>query len=147
MKPGQMRQPGCLGSFEARERRGGSEDPWLCVWGFRPICLYRSFNDAPSANSVNSGKYPSLLENVLAYELDFIPGTWVTLSPFWRERVHSLKTACPSRAPTRSTDCRNSWSGGCASASTSSASSPATPNRTVIMNVCTSRTMTMCLSP
>ena len=34
--------PAILGSFVAFERRGGGEDPWLCVSDFRPICLYRN---------------------------------------------------------------------------------------------------------
>ena len=34
------RQPGDPGFFEAPERRGGHEDPWLCVADFCQVCLY-----------------------------------------------------------------------------------------------------------
>jgi hypothetical protein len=33
--------PAILGSFVALERRGGSEDPWLCVTSFSWFCLYQ----------------------------------------------------------------------------------------------------------
>ncbi len=32
--------PAILGPFVALERRGGSEDPWLCVSSLDWICLY-----------------------------------------------------------------------------------------------------------
>jgi hypothetical protein len=32
--------PAILGSLVAIERRGGSEDPWLCVPDFGQVCLY-----------------------------------------------------------------------------------------------------------
>jgi len=38
--PSTLRWPGGLGSFVAELRRGGSEDPWLCVSGFRLMCLF-----------------------------------------------------------------------------------------------------------
>ena len=37
------------------ERRGGSEDPWLCVTSFGWICLYRNVNYPAIAILVNSG--------------------------------------------------------------------------------------------
>ena len=43
------------GSFVARERRGGSEDPWLCAPSFRWVCLCRESNSAPVESAVNSG--------------------------------------------------------------------------------------------
>jgi hypothetical protein len=46
-----------LGSFVALERRGGSEDPWLCVADFGQVCLYRITNGPPKAEFVNSEKY------------------------------------------------------------------------------------------
>jgi hypothetical protein len=33
--------PAILGSFVALERRGGGEDPWLCVTSFGWLCLCR----------------------------------------------------------------------------------------------------------
>jgi hypothetical protein len=32
--------PAILGSFVAIKRRGGSEDPWLCVPDFGQVCFY-----------------------------------------------------------------------------------------------------------
>jgi hypothetical protein len=49
-----------LGSFEAIECRGGSEDPWLCVSGFHPICLYHDTDSPATRNIVNSGMYLKL---------------------------------------------------------------------------------------
>ena len=40
--------PAVLGPFVAIERCGGSEDPWLCVSGFRQICLYQKYILLPS---------------------------------------------------------------------------------------------------
>ena len=54
-----IRQPGDLGAFVAIERRGGSEDPWLCVADFGQVCLYRKRDSAPPACGVNSGMYLS----------------------------------------------------------------------------------------
>ena len=51
------RQPGDPGSFEAIERRGGSEDPWLCAPDFRQVCFCRTINDPPIGDSVNSENY------------------------------------------------------------------------------------------
>ncbi len=34
-------QPGDRGSLVAIQRRGGGEDPWLCVTDFRQFCLYQ----------------------------------------------------------------------------------------------------------
>jgi hypothetical protein len=39
--------PAILGSFVALERRGGSEDPWLCATSFGWFCLYRKRNYEP----------------------------------------------------------------------------------------------------
>jgi hypothetical protein len=47
--------PAILGSFVALERRGGSEDPWLCVSDFRQICLYRNAYPPTTEDFVNSG--------------------------------------------------------------------------------------------
>ena len=41
----------------ALERREGSEDPWLCVSGFRQICLFRWLNSRLFEAGVNSGIY------------------------------------------------------------------------------------------
>ena len=56
------RQPGDPGSFEAIERRGGSEDPWLCAPDFRQVCFCRTINDPPIGDSVNSGIYIEKLD-------------------------------------------------------------------------------------
>ena len=39
--------PAILGSFVASERRGRSEDPWLCVPDFGQVCLCRLFVVVP----------------------------------------------------------------------------------------------------
>ena len=49
--------PAILGSFVALERRGGSEDPWLCISGFRPTCLYRGMDFPKRKTDVSSGIY------------------------------------------------------------------------------------------
>jgi hypothetical protein len=49
--------PAILGSFVAIERRGGSEDPWLCVSDFGQVCPYRWKDYGRSGKPVNSGKY------------------------------------------------------------------------------------------
>ena len=51
------RQPGYLGSFETNERRGGGEDPWLCVPDFDQVCLYKLEKCVKRRISVNSGMY------------------------------------------------------------------------------------------
>ena len=39
-----LRRPGGLGSLVASRKASlRGEDPWLCVTGFRQICLYRAF--------------------------------------------------------------------------------------------------------
>jgi len=48
--------PAILGSFVALDRRGGSEDPWLCVADFGQLCLCQNKYDAQE-KSVNSGMY------------------------------------------------------------------------------------------
>jgi len=49
--------PAILGSFVAIERRGGGEDPWLCVSSFGWFCLYRRVNSGLLETAVNSGMY------------------------------------------------------------------------------------------
>jgi hypothetical protein len=49
--------PAIVGSFVAIGRRGGGEDPWLCVSGFRRICLYRRIDFPLLPRIVNSGYY------------------------------------------------------------------------------------------
>jgi hypothetical protein len=48
--------PAILGSFVALERRGGSEDPWLCVTSFCWFCLCQDNYEEPRSG-VNSGMY------------------------------------------------------------------------------------------
>ena len=43
-------------SWRSRMRRGGGEDPWLCVPDFGQVCLYR-INYELEENAVNSGMY------------------------------------------------------------------------------------------
>jgi len=49
--------PAILGSFVALERRGGSEDPWLCVADFGQLCLSRLTSVWRNGKVVNSGIY------------------------------------------------------------------------------------------
>jgi hypothetical protein len=44
-------------SWRSRMRRGGSEDPWLCVPDFRQVCLYRKTHHSTMEDFVNSGLY------------------------------------------------------------------------------------------
>jgi hypothetical protein len=52
-----MGSPAIVGSFVAHKRRGGSEDPWLCVTSFGWFCLYRDGHFAPLKRTVNSEIY------------------------------------------------------------------------------------------
>ena len=44
-----------------RRIAGEGEDPWLCVSGFRRICLFRGMDCALQPEFVNSGLYVKLL--------------------------------------------------------------------------------------
>jgi hypothetical protein len=47
--------PAILGSFVAIERRGGIEDPWLCVPEFSQVCLFQTGKVNDVEWLVNSG--------------------------------------------------------------------------------------------
>jgi hypothetical protein len=57
--------PAILGTFVALERRGGSEDPWLCVSGFCQIYLCRKL-------SIVACSRQSILENTQKWRL-YVP--------------------------------------------------------------------------
>jgi hypothetical protein len=52
--------PAIFEAFVAIERRGGSEDPWLCVAGFGQLYLCRRIYPALLGDIVNSGKYAAM---------------------------------------------------------------------------------------